>query len=146
MADGEVPEKVRTANKVRWKESVKMAIVERKLTKRLKEDLGQRHFLLELSLHLNLSERTAMERGWECDQCKTHDCGKCRNCQGEGQRAMRAQSRGIGANIQNPYEEEQRRCVNWLENPPLPPSSTFSGDTSSTISKTTKENLASGLE
>ena len=40
MADGEVPEKVRKANKVRWKESVKMAKVERKLTQRLKEDLG----------------------------------------------------------------------------------------------------------
>ena len=76
MADGEVPEKVRKANKDRWKESVKMAKVERKLTKRLKEDLGQRYFLIESSSHLNLSERTAMQRGGECDQCKTHDCGK----------------------------------------------------------------------
>ena len=103
MADREVPEKVRKANKVRWKESVKMAKVERKLTKRLKEDLGQRYFLIESSSHLNLSERTKIERGGECDQCKKHDCGKCGSWQGEGQQAMRAQGRGIGSNIQNLY-------------------------------------------
>ena len=78
------------ANEERWKESVKRAKIERKLTKRLEEDIGQRHRILESSLHLNISERNAMKRGGKCDQCKTHDCGKCGNFQGEGQRAMRA--------------------------------------------------------
>ena len=55
MADGEVPEKVRRANEVRWKESAKMAKVERTLNKRLKEDLGQRPFIPEPSLHINIS-------------------------------------------------------------------------------------------
>ena len=40
MADGEAPEKVRRANEFRWKESINMAKVERKLTKRLREDVG----------------------------------------------------------------------------------------------------------
>ena len=41
-SSGEALEKIRRANKVRWKESANMAKVERKLTKKLKEDLGQR--------------------------------------------------------------------------------------------------------
>ena len=44
MADRKAPEKVRRANKIRWKESAKMEKVERKLTKRLREDFGQRPF------------------------------------------------------------------------------------------------------
>ena len=96
MADGEAPEKVRRANEVRWKERAKMVKVERKLTKRLKEDLRQKPFIPEPSLHSNLSEKTALERCGECDQCKAPDCGTCGNCQREGPRATRAQSRGIG--------------------------------------------------
>ena len=112
MADGEAPEKVRRANDVRWKECAKMAKVERKLLKRLREDPRQRPFIPETSLPINISERTALERCGECDQCKATDCGTCGNCQGEGPRATRAQSRGIGANVQDPCEAEQRRCVN----------------------------------
>ena len=36
--------------------------------------------------------------------------------------------------------------MNWPENPPPPPSSNFSWETSSAISEATTENLASGLE
>ena len=36
--------------------------------------------------------------------------------------------------------------MNWPENPPPPPSSNFSWETSSAVSKATTENLASGLE
>ena len=142
MADGEAPEKVRRANEVRWKESAKMAKVERKLTKRLKEDLGQRAFVPEPSLHINLSERTALERCGECDQFKAPDCGTCGNCHGEGPRTTRALSQGIGTNVQDPCEAEQRRCVNWQESPPPPPSSNFSWHTSSAVSEATIENLA----
>ena len=42
MTEGETPEKVQRANNVRWKECAKMAKVERKLAKRLREDPGQR--------------------------------------------------------------------------------------------------------
>ena len=45
MAEGEAPEKVKRVNNVRWKECAKMAKVERKLTKRLREDPGQRPVL-----------------------------------------------------------------------------------------------------
>ena len=92
MEDGEAPEKVRRANEVRWKECAKMAKVERKLLKRLREDPRQRHFIPEPSLPGNLSKRTTLERCGECDQCKAIDCGTCGNCQGEGPRTMRAQS------------------------------------------------------
>ena len=56
MAEGEAPEKVQRANNVRWKECAKMAKVERKLVKRLREDPGQRPFFLEPSLPINLQE------------------------------------------------------------------------------------------
>ena len=56
MAEGEAPEKVRRANNVRWKESTKMAKVERKVVKRLREDPGQRPFFPEPSLPINLQE------------------------------------------------------------------------------------------
>ena len=36
--------------------------------------------------------------------------------------------------------------MNWSENPPPPPSSNFSWETSSAVSEATTENLASGLE
>ena len=36
--------------------------------------------------------------------------------------------------------------MNWPENPPPPPSSNFSWETSSAVSEATTENLASGLE
>ena len=50
MAEGEAPKKVRRANDVRWKECAKMAKIERKLIKRLREDPGQRPFIPELSM------------------------------------------------------------------------------------------------
>ena len=146
MADGEAPEKVRKANNVRWKEYAKMAKVERKLVKRLREDPGQRPFIPEPSLPINLAERTVLERCGECDHCKATGCETCSKCQGEGPRAKRAQSQGIGTNVQGPCEGEQRRCVNWPENPLPPPSSNFSWETSSAVNKATTENLASGLE
>ena len=67
MADGEAPEKVRKAYDVRWKEYAKMAKVERKLVKRLREDPGQRPFIPEPSFPINLAERTILERCGECD-------------------------------------------------------------------------------
>ena len=146
MADGEAPEKVRRKNNVRWKEYAKMAKVERKLLKRLREDLGQRPFIPEPSLPSNPSERTAVERCGECDHCKEIDCEMGGNCRGEGPRAMRAPNRGIGANVQDQCEAEQRRCTNWPENPTPPPSSNFSWETSSAVSEATTENLASGLK
>ena len=76
MADGEAPEKVQRANDVRWKECTKMAKVERKLIKRLREDPGQRPFIPEPSLHINLSERSALERCGECNQYKATVRGK----------------------------------------------------------------------
>ena len=45
-----------------------------------------------------------------------------------------------------PYDAEQRRCVNWPKNPPPPSSSNFSRETSSVVSEATVEDLASGLE
>ena len=68
MAEGEAPEKVWRANNVRWKECAKIAKVERKLIKRLREDPGQRPFIPELSLPSNLPEQPALERCGECDQ------------------------------------------------------------------------------
>ena len=92
MAEGEAPEKVRRANNVRWKECAKMAKVERKLVKRLREDPGQRPFFPEPSLPINLPERPALDRCGKCDQCKATDCGTCGSCQEEGPRATRARS------------------------------------------------------
>ena len=112
MADREDPEKVQRANNVRWKEYAKMAKVERKLIKGLREDPGQRPFIPEPSLPINLSERTALERCGDCNQSKETDCGMCGSCQGEGPRATQAQSRGIGAKVQDPCKVEQRRCMN----------------------------------
>ena len=146
MAEGEAPEKVRRANDVRWKECAKMAKVERQLFKRLREDPGQRPFFPEPNLPINLLERPALDRCGECDQCKATDCGTCGSCQGVGPRATRTRSRGIKANAQEPCKTEQRRCVNWPETPPPPPSSIFSWGTSSAVSEATAENLASGLE
>ena len=143
MADGEAPEKVRRANDVRWKECAKMAKVARKIIKRLREDPRQRPFIPEPSLPVNLSEQTALKRCGECNQCKATDCGTCDSCQGEGPRATRAQSQGIGANTQEPCKTEQRTCVNWPETPPPPPSSIFSWGTSSAVSEANPENLDS---
>ena len=70
MADGEAPEKVRRANYDRWKECAKMAKVEEKLLNRLREDPGQRPFIPEPSLPINLSERTALERCGECEAAR----------------------------------------------------------------------------
>ena len=146
MADKEAPEKVRRENNVRWKECAKMAKVERKLLKRLREDPGQRTFIPEPSLPSNLSERTEGERCGECDQCKEIDYETGGSGRGEGPRAARALNRGSGANVQDQCEAEQRRCANWPENPPPPPSFNFSWETSSAVSKETTENLASGLK
>ena len=71
MTEGEAPEKVKRANDVRWKEHAKMAKVERKLTKRHREDTGQRPVFPEPSLPINLSEplpnalrlRASLDRG-----------------------------------------------------------------------------------
>ena len=123
-----------------------MAKIERKLKKRLTEDPGQRPFIPGPSLPLNPPERPTLERCGEWDQCKTPDCGMCGSFQGEGPMATRARSRGIGANAQEPCKEEQRRCRNWPETPPPPPSSIFSWGTSSIVSEATPENLASGSE
>ena len=101
MDDGKAPEKVQRANFVRWRECAKMAKVEKKIIKRLREDPGPRPFILESNLPSNLPDRTALEWCGECEQCKAIDCGTCSNCQGEGPRATRAQSRGIGANIKD---------------------------------------------
>ena len=56
ITEGEAPEKVQRANNVRWKECAKMAKVERKLAKRLREDPGQRPVFPEPSLPINLQE------------------------------------------------------------------------------------------
>ena len=112
IEDREAPEKVQKANYIRWKECAKMAKVERKIIKRRGEDPGPRSFIPEANLSSNIPDRTAMERCGECNQCKAIDCGTCSSCQKEGPRATRAQSQGIGANIQDPCEAEQRRCVN----------------------------------
>ena len=85
MVDGEAPEKVRRANNVRWKECAKMAMVERKLLKRFREDPGQMPFIPEPSLPINPAERTALERCGDCDQSKETHCGMCGSCHGKDQ-------------------------------------------------------------
>ena len=75
-----------------------MAKIERKLKKKLIEDLGQRPFIPGPSLAQTLPEQPALERCGECNQCKAPDCGTCG--QGEGPMATRAQSRGVGAHTQ----------------------------------------------
>ena len=125
MTEGEAPEKVQRANDVRWKECAKMAKVERKLAKRLREDPGQRPVFSEPIPPINLPERPTLEWWGTWDLCKAPDCGTCGSCQGVEPRATRARSRGIGANVQEPCEAEQIRCVNWPETPPLPQLSFF---------------------
>ena len=144
MADGQAQEKVRKANDVRWKEYAKMAKVERKLVKRLSEDPGQRPFILEPSLPINLTERTAL-RAWSATSAKQYTVLNVQQL--SGGRTKDHEGKKPGDWCQRPrYMQGKAGDVCELAGEPTPTTVLpfFMGDIRS-VSEATSENLDSGL-
>ena len=83
MAGEEVPDKVKRANDIRYREYVKIIKIERKLWRKIQEDRDPRPDVPELVLPPGTIEGHA--RGHcvipaMCDPCKDQDCGRCSSC------------------------------------------------------------------
>ena len=94
MAGEEVPEKVRKADAIRYHEYWTMVKMERKLQRKILEDLGPRPDIPEQILHPVRPGRHSIERCGTCDPYKAQDCGSCGSCLEEGPIITRVQNRG----------------------------------------------------
>ena len=133
------PEDVRRANTTRYQEYPRMVKLEKKLIKKLLEELGPRPAIPELVLRPNLPESQTRNRCRSCEPCKAPAYGACRPCHEEGRSITRV--RNMEGEDSDECQSEQRRCMTWPKPPPSPSSS---WGASSLASAATAENLLAG--